>query len=83
MSDATERRQGEVLRLLAQPFHNGTATEGELVYYLWPLVRRPRRTIRAMEAKGLVRIGAYVDEEWGYKVHLTRAQGDEREDKTA
>ncbi len=64
------QRQEAIIDLLAKPFHEGTATESELIDYLWPIVRSPRRTIRAMEAKGLIRVGDWVGEESGYEVHL-------------
>ncbi len=66
----TAQRQEAILGLLAKPFHGGTATEFELVDSLWPIVRNPRRTIRAMEAKGLLRVGDYINEESGYEVNL-------------
>ncbi len=72
MSDLT-RKQASILSLLATPFHNGTATEGELIDFLWPLVRQPRRSVRALEAKGLVTFGDHIDDEWGYALHLTDA----------
>lgn len=67
------KRQAAILDLLMQPFHDGEATEGEFVHYLYPLVLRPRRTVKTLEARGLVQMGGWESEEWGHRVFITAA----------